>query len=48
VVSRHGCFRKLVVDGGPENKDHLEAITTLIVTTLTTRLASPPTVWLAT
>ena len=25
VVSRHGCFGKLVVDGGPENKDHLEA-----------------------
>jgi hypothetical protein len=25
VVSRHGCFGRLVVDGGPENKDHLEA-----------------------
>ena len=25
VVSRHGCFGKLVVDGGPENKDYLES-----------------------
>ncbi len=25
VVCRHGCFRRLVVDRGPENKRHVEA-----------------------
>jgi hypothetical protein len=25
VVSRYGCFGKLIVNGGPENKDYLEA-----------------------
>ena len=27
VVCRHGCFGKLVVDGGPENKGHVAAFT---------------------
>ena len=27
VVCRHGCFGRLVVDGGPENKGHVAAFT---------------------
>ena len=26
LICRHGCFGKLVIDGGPENKKHVEAL----------------------
>ena len=27
VVYRHGCFRRMVVDGGPKNKKHVDEFT---------------------